>query len=67
MDWIKIMEATPSCALKAQEGVSYAFGLETWNYARFFWEEEVSTNSSLPKYLSNFPYFTGFSAHSLVK
>lgn len=23
--------------------------------------------SSLPKYLSNFPYFTGFSAHSLVK
>ena len=21
MDWIKIMEATPSCALKAQEGV----------------------------------------------
>ena len=24
-------------------------------------------NSSLPKYLSNFPYFTGFSAHSLVK
>lgn len=47
MDWIKIMEATPSCALKAQEGVSYAFGLETWNYARFFWEEEVSTNSSL--------------------
>lgn len=25
------------------------------------------TNSSLPKYLSNFPYFTGFSAHSLVK
>ena len=57
MDWIKIMaginigthymEAPPSCALKAQEGVSYAFGLETWNYARFFWEEEVSTNSSL--------------------
>lgn len=47
MDWIKIMEATPSCALKAQEGVSYAFGLETWNHARFFWEEEVSTNSSL--------------------
>lgn len=27
----------------------------------------ISTNSSLPKYLSNFPYFTGFSAHSLVK
>ena len=26
-----------------------------------------SANSSLPKYLSNFPYFTGFSAHSLVK
>jgi len=25
------------------------------------------SNSSLPKYLSNFPYFTGFSAHSLVK
>ena len=25
------------------------------------------TNSNLPKYLSNFPYFTGFSAHSLVK
>ena len=25
------------------------------------------TTSSLPKYLSNFPYFTGFSAHSLVK
>ena len=24
-------------------------------------------NSDLPKYLSNFPYFTGFSAHSLVK
>lgn len=24
-------------------------------------------NSRLPKYLSNFPYFTGFSAHSLVK
>ena len=24
-------------------------------------------NSNLPKYLSNFPYFTGFSAHSLVK
>ena len=24
-------------------------------------------NSSLPKYLSNFSYFTGFSAHSLVK
>ena len=24
-------------------------------------------NSSLPKYLSNFPYFTGFPAHSLVK
>ena len=23
--------------------------------------------SNLPKYLSNFPYFTGFSAHSLVK
>ena len=22
---------------------------------------------NLPKYLSNFPYFTGFSAHSLVK
>lgn len=47
MDWIKIMEATPSCALKAQEEVAYAFGLETWHYARFFWEEEVSTNSSL--------------------
>ena len=26
-----------------------------------------STNSSLSKYLSNFPYFTGFPAHSLVK
>ena len=25
------------------------------------------TISSLPKYLSNFPYFTGFPAHSLVK
>lgn len=25
------------------------------------------TNYNLPKYLSNFPYFTGFSAHSLVK
>lgn len=24
-------------------------------------------NSNLPKYLSNFSYFTGFSAHSLVK
>ena len=23
--------------------------------------------SNLPKYLSNFPYFTGFTAHSLVK
>ena len=23
--------------------------------------------SSLPKYISNFPYFTGFPAHSLVK
>ena len=23
--------------------------------------------SSLPKYLSNFPYFTGFPAHSLMK
>ena len=47
MDWIKIMEDTPSCVLKAQEGVSYAFGLETWHYARFIWQEEVSTNSSL--------------------
>ena len=28
---------------------------------------EVRINSNLPKYLSNFPYFTGFSAHSLVK
>ena len=28
---------------------------------------KVKTNSDLPKYLSNFPYFTGFSAHSLVK
>ena len=25
------------------------------------------TTSSLPKYISNFPYFTGFPAHSLVK
>lgn len=27
----------------------------------------ITANSNLPKYLSNFPYFTGFSAHSLVK
>ena len=27
----------------------------------------TAVNSSLLKYLSNFPYFTGFSAHSLVK
>ena len=39
-------ENNPSCASKAQEGFTYAFGLEIWNYARFFWEE-VSTNSSL--------------------
>ena len=26
-----------------------------------------SVNSSLQKYLANFPYFTGFPAHSLVK
>ena len=30
-------------------------------------EDYYIANSSLPKYLSNFPYFTGFSAHSLVK
>ena len=29
--------------------------------------EDDRAISSLPKYLSNFPYFTGFSAHSLVK
>ena len=27
----------------------------------------ANINPSLQKYLSNFPYFTGFSAHSLVK
>ena len=27
----------------------------------------IYANSSLPKYLANFPNFTGFSAHSLVK
>ena len=27
----------------------------------------VSLNSCLPKYLANFPYFTGSPAHSLVK
>ena len=27
----------------------------------------IWTNYDLPKYLSNFPYFTGFSAYSLVK
>ena len=27
----------------------------------------VVVNSSLPKCLSNFPYFTGFPVHSLVK
>ena len=47
MDWKKIMEDTPSCELKAQEGVAYAVGLETWPYARFVREDEVSTNSSL--------------------
>ena len=40
----------------------------------FFYEKKLYvlvndelTNSSLPKYLSNFPCFTGFPAHSLVK
>ena len=27
----------------------------------------ASTNSSLPKYISNFPYFTGFPACALAK
>ena len=58
MDWIKIMEATPSCAFNAQEGVAYAFGLETWHYARFFWEEEVSTNSNLSIQSSINPVFS---------
>ena len=37
--------------------------------AVLFFQKKISndTTSSLPKYLSNFPYFTGFSAHSLVK
>lgn len=30
-------------------------------------EEIKHVNSSLQKYLSNFPYFTGFPVHSLVK
>ena len=28
---------------------------------------KVKTNSSLPKYISNFPYFTGFPACALAK
>lgn len=28
---------------------------------------DICTNSSLPKYFYNFPNFTGFPAHSLVK
>ena len=30
-------------------------------------EDYYMVNSSLQKYLSNFPYFTGFPVHSLVK
>ena len=30
-------------------------------------KKQSKITSSLPKYLSNFPYFTGFPAHSLVK
>ena len=37
------------------------------NWKRKKTEMKNWENSSLPKYLSNFPYFTGFSAHSWVK
>ena len=30
-------------------------------------QRRIMTTSSLQKYLSNFPYFTGFPVHSLVK
>ena len=30
-------------------------------------ETNELTNSSLPKYISNFPYFTGFPAYALAK
>ena len=47
------------------KGINKAFYLtkEQWSDT----QDEQKVNSSLPKYLSNFPYFTGFSAHSLVK
>ena len=33
----------------------------------YFGKKQSKTTSGLPKYLSNFPYFTGFPAHSLMK
>ena len=30
-------------------------------------DDSIPLNYSLPKCLSNFPYFTGFPVHSLVK
>ena len=38
-----------------------------WNYYDYASGYFGVINSSLPKYLANFPYFTGFPAHSLVK
>ena len=38
-----------------------------WECIIAFQDYHFETISGLPKYLSNFPYFTGFSAHSLVK
>jgi hypothetical protein len=42
------------------------YGVAIISIMIFHFFEDIA-NSSLPKYLSNFPYFTGFSAHSLVK
>ena len=38
-----------------------------WNYYDYASGYFGVINSSLPKYISNFPYFTGFPAYSLVK
>ena len=44
--------------------------LGKWNYGfnvLYCYQFARHTNSSLPKYISNFPYFTGFPACALAK
>ena len=50
-------------------GIGICLGISFGISGSLIFSKKISndTTSSLSKYLSNFPYFTGFPAHSLVK